>query len=81
MGTWVYTCDENSTRSETQASLPTRETPNCQPAGSWVEIQDDFWWETQVDGEDFADLLAMTALILAVAFAIRMVSDAIRGKR
>lgn len=86
---WVYTC--NGTRAEYQGfGQPSgSETPACQGGsqGEWVQLsyvtpEDDrnlFGYE--IPEAQIGPLFSAIALLLAAAYAIKLVLDVMRGKR
>lgn len=85
----VFTCPSGS-ESVNTVTLSTRQFPTCaQNQGRWIDLdaritsvssQSSFWAQ-EVDQQSFNDLLSVTALVLATAFAVRMVVNSIRGRK
>lgn len=78
---WVYTC--SGTRGEATVPLTSNEYGTCNPAseGSWIEVSNDSYLTTEIDGQSFADLLTTVTVLFALVYTIKMISDTIRGKR
>lgn len=83
-GTWVYTCDDPTQQTEFQDGLTNSYHGACTGGaanGYWIEVPSSRWWEAEIDGEDFRDLLLVILFCFCAAWTVRFVMDVVRGRR